>query len=177
VLICRRWKSDVSAFPALDSQTEFGPTYSYEYSTREAYGTTIDGFTQNDPLNATWWHLVTEGKFAGRSLRLWRDELRDELISILAMETNNTLVEVRSSSFHQFAVNSMLVHLGRSSILFKAKVLCSQSLALEIVSQRRYATFEVARRALLNRIVHKVLAQYSEALLSASDSEPYLGRS
>ena len=56
-----RWKSDVNAFPQLDTQTEFGPTYEYEYSTREAYGASIEGWGPNDPLNATWWHHVTEG--------------------------------------------------------------------------------------------------------------------
>lgn len=56
-----RWKSDVSSFPALDDQIAFGPTYSLEYSTREAYGQNITGWGPNDPLNATWWHLVTEG--------------------------------------------------------------------------------------------------------------------
>ncbi|OBZ68610.1 Sphingomyelin phosphodiesterase 2 [Grifola frondosa] len=55
------WKSDVNSFPTLDSQTALGPTYEFEYSTREAYGTSITEWGANDPLNATWWHLVTEG--------------------------------------------------------------------------------------------------------------------
>ena len=54
-----RWWSDVNSYPTLDGQTNFGPTYSYEYSTREAYGTNIP-WGANDPLNATWWHHVTE---------------------------------------------------------------------------------------------------------------------
>ncbi|KAF8836600.1 sphingomyelin phosphodiesterase [Paxillus ammoniavirescens] len=53
------WISRVDEFPALDNQTEVGPTYTLEYSTREAYGTNIT-WGANDPLNATWWHLVTE---------------------------------------------------------------------------------------------------------------------
>lgn len=57
-----RWKSDVNSYPDLDSQVEFGPTYTYEYNTRETYGGTIEGWGANDPLNATWWHLVTEGE-------------------------------------------------------------------------------------------------------------------
>lgn len=57
----RRWKSDVNAFPQLDSQLAHGPTFEYEYSTREAYGANIPGWGPTDPLNATWWHLVTEG--------------------------------------------------------------------------------------------------------------------
>ncbi|KAH7917911.1 sphingomyelin phosphodiesterase [Leucogyrophana mollusca] len=53
------WKSSVNEFPALDSQTQVGPTYEYEYSARQAYGRNIT-WGENDPLNATWWHLVTE---------------------------------------------------------------------------------------------------------------------
>jgi sphingomyelin phosphodiesterase len=59
-----RWVSDVSTFPSLDVQAAqhhlVGPTYKYEYSTREAYGANITGWGAEDPLNATWWHLVTE---------------------------------------------------------------------------------------------------------------------
>ncbi|KAJ3845321.1 sphingomyelin phosphodiesterase [Lentinula raphanica] len=62
------WKSDVNAFPELDSQIEFGPTYAFEYSTREVYGQNITGWTDSDPLNATWWHLVTEAMEADNSL-------------------------------------------------------------------------------------------------------------
>ncbi|KAH8099275.1 sphingomyelin phosphodiesterase [Cristinia sonorae] len=53
------WKSDVNAFPALDHQLKIGPTYSYEYSTRTTYGGNIT-WGPNDPLNATWWHKVTQ---------------------------------------------------------------------------------------------------------------------
>ncbi|KAG6842424.1 hypothetical protein C0991_007554 [Blastosporella zonata] len=56
------WKSDVSSYPDLDGQTAFGPVYTYEYNTRQAYGKTITAWTANDPLNATWWHHVTEGR-------------------------------------------------------------------------------------------------------------------
>jgi hypothetical protein len=53
------WKSYVSDYPALDLQTQYGPTFEFEYSTREAYGGNIT-WGATDPLNATWWHLVTE---------------------------------------------------------------------------------------------------------------------
>jgi sphingomyelin phosphodiesterase len=49
----------VNTFPSLDGQTQFGPTYLHEYSTRDAYGSGIS-WGSNDPLNATWWHHVTE---------------------------------------------------------------------------------------------------------------------
>jgi len=62
------WRSDVNAFTALDSQVALGPTYSYEYSTRATYGANITGWGANDPLNATWWHKVTEQMEANPSL-------------------------------------------------------------------------------------------------------------
>ena len=57
------WRADVNSFAALDSQITFGPTYALEYSTREVYGANITGWGPDDPLNATWWHLVTECTF------------------------------------------------------------------------------------------------------------------
>jgi len=68
VLDSYTWFSDVNSFPDLDEQSEFGPTYQFEYSARETYGGTITGWGPNDPLNATWWHLVTEAMEADSSL-------------------------------------------------------------------------------------------------------------
>jgi len=62
------WMSDVNSYPELDSQVRFGPTYAFEYSTRDIYGQNIHGWTDSDPLNATWWHLVTEAMEANNSL-------------------------------------------------------------------------------------------------------------
>jgi len=59
ILDAHTWRSDVNSFPSLDGQTKFGSTYVYEYSTRAAYGSNIT-WGANDPLNATWWHLVTQ---------------------------------------------------------------------------------------------------------------------
>ncbi|KAI0273983.1 Metallo-dependent phosphatase-like protein [Russula aff. rugulosa BPL654] len=67
ILDAHTWWSDVQASPGLDGQTQFGPTYSYEYSTRDAYGSGIS-WGSNDPLNATWWHHVTEKMQANSSL-------------------------------------------------------------------------------------------------------------
>ncbi|THH31903.1 hypothetical protein EUX98_g2280 [Antrodiella citrinella] len=53
------FKSDVNSFGGLDHQLQDGPTYVYEYNTRETYGGNIT-WGPNDPLNATWWHKVTE---------------------------------------------------------------------------------------------------------------------
>ncbi|KIK70576.1 hypothetical protein GYMLUDRAFT_281307 [Collybiopsis luxurians FD-317 M1] len=62
------WRSDVNSFPTLDPQLRFGPSYAFEYSTRETYGSSISGWTDSDPLNATWWHLVTEAMENDNSL-------------------------------------------------------------------------------------------------------------
>ncbi|KAJ8469581.1 hypothetical protein ONZ45_g16843 [Pleurotus djamor] len=68
VLDAHTWRSEVNTFPGLDSQIKNGPTFSYEYNTREAYGKTIASWTRDDPLNATWWHHVTEAMDANHTL-------------------------------------------------------------------------------------------------------------
>lgn len=50
------WYSDVSSFPNLNTSST-GPTYQLEYSTRQAYDI---GWPADAPLNATYWHAVTE---------------------------------------------------------------------------------------------------------------------
>jgi sphingomyelin phosphodiesterase len=61
------WRSDVNTYPELDAQLEAGPSYGFEYSTREVYGTPID-WPAAAPLNATFWHRVTEQMEADNSL-------------------------------------------------------------------------------------------------------------
>ncbi|KAJ0117611.1 Ser/Thr protein phosphatase [Diaporthe amygdali] len=56
--------SDVSKFSSLDGS---GPTWEFEYSTREAYGAAA-GWGESEPLNATFWHRVTEAMEEDRSL-------------------------------------------------------------------------------------------------------------
>jgi sphingomyelin phosphodiesterase len=63
------WSSDVNSYPLLDAQLELGPTYAYEYNTRETYGQSFaDVWPADAPLNATWWHKVTEAMEADHSL-------------------------------------------------------------------------------------------------------------
>ncbi|KAL8661546.1 MAG: hypothetical protein Q9202_005491 [Teloschistes flavicans] len=50
------WYANVSAFGSLDPNVT-GPTYKFEYSTRDTYK--ID-WPADAPLNATYWHAVTE---------------------------------------------------------------------------------------------------------------------
>lgn len=59
-----RWASDVNSYSDLDGQTTSGPVFTYEYNTRATYGGSIPNWTENDPLNATWWHHVTEGELS-----------------------------------------------------------------------------------------------------------------
>lgn len=56
--------SDVSEFSSLQGS---GPTWQFEYSTREAYGAAA-GWGEDEPLNATFWHRVTEAMEKDRSL-------------------------------------------------------------------------------------------------------------
>lgn len=67
VMDAHTWYSDVNTYPALDAQLDAGPSYQYEYNTRETYGKGIDWPT-DAPLNATWWHRVTEAMEADNSL-------------------------------------------------------------------------------------------------------------
>ncbi|KAH7104878.1 sphingomyelin phosphodiesterase [Auriculariales sp. MPI-PUGE-AT-0066] len=59
IMDAHTWISNVSTFASLEGQTEHGPAYTYEYSSREVYGKTIE-WGADEPLNATWWHRVTE---------------------------------------------------------------------------------------------------------------------
>lgn len=58
--------ADVSSFATLDpSQT--GPIFNFEYSTRDSYPV-IGGWPDDAPLNATYWHKVTEAMEANHTL-------------------------------------------------------------------------------------------------------------
>ena len=54
--------ADVNSFPNL---TSTGPTYKFEYSTRDTYNPT---WPATAPLNATYWHGVTEQMESNHSL-------------------------------------------------------------------------------------------------------------
>ncbi|KAN0131836.1 Metallo-dependent phosphatase-like protein [Lactarius tabidus] len=68
IMDAHTWRSDVNSFPGLDGQTSVGASYVYEYDTRTTYGAGIAGWSSDEPLNATWWHLVTEQMEANPSL-------------------------------------------------------------------------------------------------------------
>ncbi|KAF8521774.1 Metallo-dependent phosphatase [Hysterangium stoloniferum] len=61
------WFADVNSFHQLDSQTEVGAAYHFEYSTRDTYGGGFD-WPATAPLNATWWHHVSESFLTTPSL-------------------------------------------------------------------------------------------------------------
>ncbi|KAL8817809.1 MAG: hypothetical protein Q9191_008074 [Dirinaria sp. TL-2023a] len=56
------WYADVSSFPGLSAT---GPTFKLEYSTRASYNI---GWPASAPLNATYWHAVTEAMESDMSL-------------------------------------------------------------------------------------------------------------
>ena len=58
------WISDVSQFPALNVSAT-GPVFEFEYSTRDVYNI---GWPQSSPLDAKFWHAVTEAMESNRSL-------------------------------------------------------------------------------------------------------------
>lgn len=60
------WYADVDSFSDLDNSSH-GPTYNFEYSTREVYGPAV-GWLDNSPLNASFWHAVTEAMREDSSL-------------------------------------------------------------------------------------------------------------
>ena len=56
--------ADVSSFSSLDVNAT-GPTFKFEYSTRDTYPV---GWPADAPLNATYWHQVTEAMLSNHSL-------------------------------------------------------------------------------------------------------------
>jgi sphingomyelin phosphodiesterase len=104
-----RWWSDVNSYPTLDGQIKSGPTYSYEYSTREAYGTKIP-WGANDPLNATWWHHVTE-RVSCLAYPLYFSS--DFLFRL--QKWRRTLVSFRCESLRIFVVNQLMFPVKQST--------------------------------------------------------------
>lgn len=61
------WYADVSSFDGLTNASAHGPTFKFEYSTRDTYGSAA-GWDADAPLNATFWHAVTEAMEKDHSL-------------------------------------------------------------------------------------------------------------
>ncbi|KAF7588362.1 hypothetical protein BBP40_005791 [Aspergillus hancockii] len=67
--------SNVSDFASL---SETGPAYRFEYSTRDTYGPAA-GWDEEAPLNATFWHRVTEGMEKDGDLVTLHNELQGKM--------------------------------------------------------------------------------------------------
>ncbi|CCM04993.1 uncharacterized protein FIBRA_07191 [Fibroporia radiculosa] len=78
--------ANVSLFPELDGQTQFGPVFELEYSARDTYGGNIT-WDSSDPLNATWWHLVTEAMYADPALV----EAAAAVVAVVGSEENGDI--------------------------------------------------------------------------------------
>ena len=58
--------SDVSSYPHLNS-TAVGPTFKFEYNTRDTYGPAAN-WSSTQPLDAKFWHAVTVAMESNHSL-------------------------------------------------------------------------------------------------------------
>lgn len=67
--------SNVSEYPSLQDR---GPTFKLEYSTRDTYGPAAE-WPKDAPLNATFWHRVTEGMEKDLSLVSWHNTLQGRM--------------------------------------------------------------------------------------------------
>lgn len=67
--------SDVSDFSFLE---QTGPTFRFEYSTRDTYGSAV-GWDKHAPLNATFWHRVTEAMQNDRGLVSLHNSLQGKM--------------------------------------------------------------------------------------------------
>lgn len=79
--------ANVSAFAALNN-TNQGPTFHYEYSTRETYGAAAN-WPSNAPLNATFWHRVTEAMASNLTLVTLQNTLQGKM-SVKTPNCTNT---------------------------------------------------------------------------------------
>jgi hypothetical protein len=138
-----RWWSDVQAYPSLDGQTKFGPTYLYEYSTHDAYGSGIS-WGSNDPLNVTWWHHVTE-----RASHLSPSYLASSDSIFSASRDGSeckSCLSARILASLNFAVDQLSFLSNRHSLISKANNPCARSHATPLsVSMRRYVICVAAR--------------------------------
>jgi hypothetical protein len=135
----------------------FGPTYVYEYNTRATYGSNIT-WGQDDPLNATWWHLVTERAsppapfFSLHALALipfsaYRDAIESE-----------PRCGARNSRVSGFSIVDLAkcFAVRRRSMTSRLNNLFARALALGIVSRKQYVICAAARLASPSRIARVV---------------------
>lgn len=108
--------ANVSAFSHLNAT---GPTYEFEYNTRDAYGPAAN-WPANAPLNATFWHQVT-----------------------VAMESNHSLV----SQFNTYQGKSSMMSPNCTNAACAAAKICymrSGSVALGLACPQGYGSVQSA---------------------------------
>lgn len=84
----RYYEVDTGSFEIMDSHNYYanisnsgtlawaqGPVWEYEYSARDTYASAV-GWTKDDPLNATFWHQVSEKFLTDESLRATYNNLQ-----------------------------------------------------------------------------------------------------
>ncbi|GIZ37078.1 hypothetical protein CKM354_000054100 [Cercospora kikuchii] len=83
--------ADVNSFSNL---TTTGPSFQYEYSTRETYGPAV-GWPADAPLNATFWHTVTEAMEKDHSLVSTFNTLQGKTSVLSPNCTNDACAEAK----------------------------------------------------------------------------------
>ncbi len=154
-----RWWSDVNSYRNLDGQTSFGPAYLYEYSTRQAYGSGIT-WGANDPLNATWWHHVTE-----RTSYPFYTSLSDSFFRLQRWKRIRVSYRCENSRISELRFNQLMFlfffYRDRHSPISRASSPSVRPHATAHVPKRRYAICVVAHRVSPCRIVKVALGQFS----------------
>ncbi|KAG0140651.1 hypothetical protein CROQUDRAFT_52923 [Cronartium quercuum f. sp. fusiforme G11] len=104
ILDAHTWYSNVSTYSTLKHT---GPMFQYEYSTRETYGTAIPEWPWDAPLNATWWHRVTEKmlKDGGKLIGLYNQYLGRQSAQLSSCNTTEctmaTVCRMRVSNLNR----------------------------------------------------------------------------
>lgn len=83
--------SNVSAFATIDAAAT-GPVWKFEYSTRDAYPI---GWPADAPMNATYWHKVTEAMAANHSLVTLQNTYQGKMSVMSPNCTNAACAEAR----------------------------------------------------------------------------------
>ena len=160
--IRRRWRSDVNSFPGLDGQASSGPSYVYEYNTRETYGKDISGWGPNDPLNATWWHLVTEREIS--SVPPWLVPLfwHSSRLCFQRWKQIRVLWRYRRSEYFFFAnLLTLTVCSNRYSMNCRENSLSSRRTVLVNALPQRSVICAVALQVLRCRIAQRAMGRCS----------------
>jgi sphingomyelin phosphodiesterase len=139
--------SNISAAATLDGQTARGAAFTFEYSAREAYGGNI-AWPADAPLNATWWHRVTEAWAAEPALVQLFTTFQGKNSVRTTNCTSATCVEskicyARSGSYRRLPPFRSLGLSPRTAGLFCPRSMVSRTDMLEYYLKLTFIKFEI----------------------------------